>query len=229
MKISEIFRSVQGEGVYIGVPSTFVRVAGCNLSCAWCDTEYAGANAADFRHLGVEEIGGEALRYGTRHVVITGGEPLIYRHEIKKLCEFLHQKRKYITIETNATLFASGLKADFLSLSPKLPSARQKNAVKLHVIRNFLKNYRCQLKFVVDGERDLAACMALLSKLKGYRFDGPILQPVGAFGRYRDKLAALVRKVCIDENQYSEFFREYKNFRVLPQLHRVIFGAKRGV
>ena len=73
MKISEIFRSVQGEGAYIGVPSTFVRTAGCNLSCVWCDTKYAGPNVTDFRRLDVGDIGAEVVRHGTRHVVLTGG------------------------------------------------------------------------------------------------------------------------------------------------------------
>jgi len=193
---------------------------------------YAGASASDFREYAVEEVAKKALSFDAGHVIITGGEPLLYRREIKRLCHILKREGRTTAIETNATLYAGGLKADLISLSPKLPSAGQKEAIKMNVIRQFLKNYRCELKFVIDNKRDLAACVDILSRLKRYNFEGPILQPnglVGSAAEYRKRLAKLAQIVCIEENRYSEFFRRYKETRVLPQLHRVAFGAKRGV
>ena len=76
MKIAEIFYSVQGEGKLAGVPSVFVRTSGCNLRCVWCDTPYASWNPIG-DEMPVAEIVSRVLRFGARHVVITGGELMI--------------------------------------------------------------------------------------------------------------------------------------------------------
>src|SRR5438477_10105679 len=76
MLISEIFHSLQGEGELTGVPSVFVRTSGCNLRCNWCDTPYASWNP-EGEILSVEQVLTEIARYPARHVVLTGGEPMI--------------------------------------------------------------------------------------------------------------------------------------------------------
>src|SRR3982751_1925485 len=76
MKISELFYSIQGEGKLVGVPSVFVRASGCNLRCSWCDTPYASWEP-EGEELGVAEIVARAGVFNARHVVLTGGEPLI--------------------------------------------------------------------------------------------------------------------------------------------------------
>src|SRR5207302_4510201 len=76
MLISEIFYSLQGEGELTGVPSVFVRTSGCNLRCAWCDTPYASWNPEGTQQT-IEAIVAEVQRHPTRHVVLTGGEPMI--------------------------------------------------------------------------------------------------------------------------------------------------------
>ncbi|MBM4296158.1 MAG: 7-carboxy-7-deazaguanine synthase QueE [Deltaproteobacteria bacterium] len=76
MRISEIFYSIQGEGRLAGVPSIFIRTSGCNLRCRWCDTPYTSWQA-DGTIWSVEKIIGEVAKHPTRHVVITGGEPLL--------------------------------------------------------------------------------------------------------------------------------------------------------
>ena len=76
MKISEIFYSIQGEGMLAGTPSVFVRSSGCNLRCAWCDTPYASWQP-EGEELALEEILARVARYRAHYVVVTGGEPMI--------------------------------------------------------------------------------------------------------------------------------------------------------
>src|SRR4051812_19063149 len=76
LKIAEIFYSVQGEGSLVGVPSVFVRTSGCNLRCAWCDTPYTSWQPEGEERT-LASIAAEVERYPGRHVVVTGGEPMI--------------------------------------------------------------------------------------------------------------------------------------------------------
>src|SRR5215218_6948470 len=100
MRISELFYSIQGEGKLMGVPSTFVRASGCNLRCTWCDTPYASWDP-EGEELSVDEIVARVTAFGSRHVVLTGGEPLIMP-EMDALCDALHARGHHITVETAA-------------------------------------------------------------------------------------------------------------------------------
>ena len=84
MQVAEIFYSLQGEGKLIGVPCAFVRLAGCNLRCCYCDSRYA-RDAADGQAMTVEKVLERLLAYPTKYVVITGGEPLL-ADELDELC-----------------------------------------------------------------------------------------------------------------------------------------------
>jgi 7-carboxy-7-deazaguanine synthase len=101
MKVAEIFRSIQGEGRRQGYPCTFLRLAGCNLACSWCDTPHA--------RTGGQEItcGGIARRIGDfpgHYICITGGEPLLQGDQLLPLVRYLHDRRYIIDIETNGTV-----------------------------------------------------------------------------------------------------------------------------
>src|ERR1700712_530552 len=98
MRISEIFYSIQGEGKLVGVPSVFVRASGCNLRCTWCDTPYASWNP-EGENVPVNEIADRVESYNARHIVITGGEPMIMP-DISQLCDLLKARGHHITIET---------------------------------------------------------------------------------------------------------------------------------
>ena len=102
MLISEIFHSLQGEGELTGVPSVFVRTSGCNLRCNWCDTPYASWNPEGVQ-MSVAEIVAEVTKHPARHVVLTGGEPMVAK-EIHELAAALKQRGYHITIETAATV-----------------------------------------------------------------------------------------------------------------------------
>src|ERR1700716_933574 len=120
MKISEIFYSVQGEGILVGVPSVFVRTSGCNLRCTWCDTPYTSWQP-EGEECALEQIVAEVERYPARHVVITGGEPMI-APEIVTLTQMLRERQRHITIETAGTIFVP-VACDLMSISPKLANS----------------------------------------------------------------------------------------------------------
>src|SRR4051812_11842991 len=120
MKVAELFYSIQGEGKLVGVPSVFVRASGCNLRCVWCDTPYASW-APEGEDLPVEQIVQRIESYRARHVVMTGGEPMIMP-EIVRLSQALKERGHHVTVETAATVYKP-VALDLASLSPKLSNS----------------------------------------------------------------------------------------------------------
>lgn len=120
LPIAETFVSIQGEGKLAGMPSWFMRVAGCNLRCAWCDTPYASwwpEGAAR----GLDDLVREARESGVRHAVLTGGEPMMFA-SLAPLTTMLRDAGMHVTIETAGTLHQS-LHCDLMSISPKLANS----------------------------------------------------------------------------------------------------------
>ncbi|MBL8761462.1 MAG: 7-carboxy-7-deazaguanine synthase QueE, partial [Phycisphaerae bacterium] len=102
LPISETFTSVQGEGMLAGMPSFFVRVSGCNLRCAWCDTPYASWKPEQTTR-SIESLLNEATASGVSHAVLTGGEPMMF-DGIVALAAGLRSRGFHITIETAGTI-----------------------------------------------------------------------------------------------------------------------------
>ncbi|MFH1884204.1 MAG: 7-carboxy-7-deazaguanine synthase QueE [Planctomycetota bacterium] len=128
MRVNEIFYSLQGEGFLAGVPSVFVRLAGCPLRCKWCDTKYAWDQRAGQDYT-IAEIVQTVLRkeslgqqWPCKFVVITGGEPMI-NSDLPKLVQQLKAADKHITIETAGIAFMPDLACDLMSISPKLSNS----------------------------------------------------------------------------------------------------------
>ena len=114
MKVNEIFYSLQGEGHYTGSPAVFVRFAGCNLRCWFCDTDFEKGD-----EMSEDEIVEAVLQYPTRYVVITGGEPTL--QITASLCDKLHAHGLYLMMETNGTRpLPEGCQIDWITCSPKL-------------------------------------------------------------------------------------------------------------
>ena len=114
MKVNEIFYSLQGEGHYTGTPAVFVRFAGCNLRCWFCDTDFEKGD-----EMSEDEIVEAVLQYPTRYVVITGGEPTL--QITASLCDKLHAHGLYLMMETNGTRpLPEGCQIDWITCSPKL-------------------------------------------------------------------------------------------------------------
>lgn len=112
MRINEIFYSLQGEGCHAGIPMVFVRFAGCNLKCPFCDTEHQIITA----ELDERDIVAKALQYPTRNVVLTGGEPALQVTET--LVDLFHRSGFTVHIETNGTLPLPE-NIDWVTCSPK--------------------------------------------------------------------------------------------------------------
>lgn len=137
--VVEIFESIQGEGIYTGTPSVFIRTTGCNLRCAFknsiCDTAYTSHCAVKPKWDTVEEVVAEVMRIKspeTTHIVITGGEPMLHQKAISKLINMIDDEmekdfmRSVVTIETNASIAPDADIVEFVdlwSLSPKLESS----------------------------------------------------------------------------------------------------------
>ncbi|NLF40370.1 7-carboxy-7-deazaguanine synthase QueE [bacterium] len=166
MRIDELFTSIQGEGMWLGTPSVFVRTAGCNLDCHWCDTPRA-KTAAMAREMTVSELAAAVARTGLEHVVITGGEPTLYPSELIDLCALLRSARHVTTLETNATAFVP-CDADLHSLSPKLHSAHLAPRAAWHdevIARYAAAGREWQLKIVVGTRNDATQALNRLDAL----------------------------------------------------------------
>jgi organic radical activating enzyme len=113
MRVNETFLSLQGEGHFTGTPAFFLRLAGCNLKCPFCDT-----NHQSYCEMSEDEIIEEVSRHKPRHIVITGGEPALQL--TKSLVDKLHEAGFFIQVETNGTLpLPEGI--DWVTCSPKSP------------------------------------------------------------------------------------------------------------
>ena len=121
--LSEIFHSIQGEGSLAGVPSTFVRSSGCNLRCRWCDTRETSWEPRGKR-VTIEKLVADVRDEGLRHVVLTGGEPML-SPGMAKLSATLRDHGLHITVETAASILPPfPFPADLFSISPKLSVLR---------------------------------------------------------------------------------------------------------
>lgn len=128
MKINEIFYSLQGEGHYTGTPAVFVRFAGCNLKCSFCDTDFTS-----FTEMTEDDIVREIGQYPANHIVITGGEPTL--QITASLVSKLHEAGKYVQIETNGTnVLPDGCNIDWVTCSPKYKAVRLQHIDELKVV-----------------------------------------------------------------------------------------------
>jgi len=228
MRLAELFHSIQGEGRLTGVPSVFVRASGCNLRCVWCDTPYASWNP-EGGDVPVAEIVRRVEAFGTRHVVVTGGEPMIMT-DIVELCDALKSANHHVTIETAATVFKP-VRIDLASLSPKLSNstphdreggrfaeAHERQRLNVEVIQRFIDTSpEFQLKFVVSNEKDLGEIELLLSRLTQWTPADVMLMPEGIDATTLDSRAAWIADIC-----------KRTGYRFCPRLHIALFGNMRG-
>ena len=209
MKVNEIFKSIQGEGIYIGTPMLFVRLTGCNLRCKWCDTKYAYTEGEEWK---LEDLLKEIERESMEWVCITGGEPLI-QDETYLLVDALLRKGYKVLIETNGSVDISKLPTEenlVVSLDIKTPSSG------MHTFNQF-KNLdylgpNDYVKFVIADETDFEYAVKIINT-RDIKTE-IVFQPL--WGTDMEKLV----KMVLDANL---------NVRVLPQLHKIIWGERRGV
>jgi 7-carboxy-7-deazaguanine synthase len=227
MKIAEIYKSVQGEGLLTGVESTFVRASGCNLRCWYCDTPYASWQP-EGDDLGEHEILARVAVLGAQHVVLTGGEPMLFA-ELLPLAASLRERGQHITIETAGTLYLP-VACSLMSISPKLanstPSAEragrwsERHDRARHVpevIRRLVAEYPYQFKFVIDQRADCEDVERYLEEFPEIDRARVMLMPQGTDAAMLAQHASWLEPYC-QENQliYS------------PRKHIEWFGLVRG-
>jgi len=154
LPVSEIFYSIQGEGKLAGVPSTFVRLAGCPIQCPWCDTRYAWT-LKNAKKIKIEEIIDIIRQYPADHVVLTGGEPFIHPG-IALLAHKLMQQQFHVTIETSGFIYRK-VECHLLSLSPKLPnSVPHRITFRPAILKRLITSVPdYQIKFVVANLKEV--------------------------------------------------------------------------
>jgi 7-carboxy-7-deazaguanine synthase len=209
MKINELFYSIQGEGGWAGIPSVFLRTTGCNLRCSFCDTIYAYEQGTQMT---VQEIMEKIQTYSCKYICITGGEPLLQK-DLPKFITILLQKKYNICLETNGSINIkklTGKNALVISLDIKCLSSGMHDQMHLKNISYLSK--KDQLKFIIKNKKDFDYAKKIIQQTKPTCTI--FFQPV--WGTNPKRLAAWI----LNDNL---------NVRLGLQLHKIIWGIKKGV
>lgn len=210
MRVVEIFHSIQGEGVNTGVRTVFVRTAGCDLDCVWCDTAYA-KDKNEGTDIAIDRALAMVGAFGTKHVCITGGEPLL-QTDLVAFVETLLGKGYTVSITTNGAQDLSRLPMNnkvLIHMDVKCPSSGMDG----RTLKGNLAYLRPvdQLKFVIMDRRD-------------YEFARQFL------GSERPKCHVVFQPVWgSDAKALAEWVLEDRlDVRVMLQTHKFIWGGERG-
>lgn len=212
VKISEVFHSIEGEGIEIGRPEIFIRLAGCNLRCTWCDTEYALENG---KEMSVEEILQEVRKYPCKSVSITGGEPLFQKEETLELVRQLKKMSYWIQINTNGTILDEetfGL-LDLITMDCKCPSSGMRSDLTVLKRTKELFDFKTQFKFVVADQEDYEYAKRISSSLE---VSNAVFQPEWNSRKFTPRLVNMAKK-------------DNLNVRIILQQQKIIWGQRRGV
>ncbi|MCL6502636.1 MAG: 7-carboxy-7-deazaguanine synthase QueE [Pirellulales bacterium] len=227
MRIAEIYLSIQGEGLLTGCESVFVRTSGCNLRCWFCDTPFASWNP-EGEDLSISEIVRQVRSHDCRHVVLTGGEPMLWS-ELVPLTTALRREGYHITIETAGTLYLP-VHCDLLSLSPKLASSTpdRRRHPRWHlrheqtrhapeVVRRLIREYPYQIKFVIDRPQDCVEVEAYLASMPQIDRSRVLLMPQGTTAEELTARALWLKPYC-----------QQAGLRYCPRKQIEWFGLVRG-
>ncbi|MGP4067358.1 7-carboxy-7-deazaguanine synthase QueE [Halobacillus sp. B29] len=237
--VLEIFGpTIQGEGMVVGRKTMFVRTAGCDYSCAWCDSAFTwdGSAKEEIERLTANEIVDRLLEEGGRHfdhVTISGGNPALLA-KLNELIEPLHARGIEVALETQGSRWQDWFpEIDDLTISPKPPSSKMKTNWQVldKIIERLLEQGRLanvSLKVVVFNHEDLTYAEHVHERYP----DVPFFLQVGNDDLEEDAPPALASHLLdqyewlIDQVVASE---KLNHVRVLPQVHALVWGNKRGV
>ncbi len=226
LKVNEIFRSIQGEGLSLGLPSVFLRLAICNLKCVWCDTDYTWnfdlhKMEDEVHEREIADIAKEVLALGAPNVVVTGGEPMLQQKAMLELFPLLRAGGvRWIEVETNGTMalvddFTAAI--DRINCSPKLKTSG--NDVRLSHRPEILKTYqatgKANFKFVVTGPSDEKEILDVQNECG---LADVVVMPEGKTKEAQERNTPAVMEMALKNG-----------WRFSPRLHVLVWGDKRGV
>jgi 7-carboxy-7-deazaguanine synthase len=227
IRVAEVFHSIQGEGFLAGTPSIFIRTSGCNLRCWYCDTRYASWEPEGESHP-IESLLQATSKWTTEHVVITGGEPMIF-DELGTLCQRLRDAGKHITIETAGTVDRN-VPCDLWSISPKLSNStpvgyatdawiaqHDQRRNQPRIVESLMQRGEYQLKFVVGSILDAEEVLEYLRELRGWSRDRVMLMPRGMTTEELELQTGWLTQWCTAHD-----------LRLCDRLHIHWFGNRRG-
>lgn len=163
MKVVELFDSIEGEGKRSGSLATFVRFAGCNLRCSYCDTAYAlfgEKEACEYHEMTVDEIVA-SIHY--MRVTLTGGEPMM-QEGIYDLLHVLNTRGYEVNVETNGTVKPMIGRGEFWTMDYKLPSSGMEDRMRLENYENLTE--RDVVKFVIGSDEDMDRTVEVVERLQ---------------------------------------------------------------
>ena len=206
IKVNEIFLSLQGEGSDIGVPTIFIRLAGCNLRCTYCDTEYAFSEGIEMH---IKEIAEKTKKWRCKRICITGGEPLL-QEGIYELAEMLLKDQYEISVETNGSIDISKItELDvMIKMDMKLPSSGENHNMIMENIY-MLRNYD-EIKFIVGDKKDYKCAIKIIEK-------------------YKPKCIIIMQPTWKKAKKLADWILEDElNVRFSVQLHKILWGETIG-
>jgi organic radical activating enzyme len=210
----EIFYSLQGEGTRCGTPAVFLRLAGCNLKCKWCDTKHSWGSGITRT---AAETAAEITAFACNSLVITGGEPLLQQAALEELLLHLPDDM-HIEVETNGTILPTSRLAQRINqwnVSPKLLHSgnAQCTALPAEPLAFFAAQQNAWFKFVVQAEEDWAAIVPL--RLPRHRI---ILMPCATTRAGLEAARPAVVDMCLRHG-----------VRLGDRLHLSLWDDKKGV
>lgn len=227
LSVSEIFKSIQGEGKYVGTPSVFLRLAGCNLACSWCDTPYSW----DWTRFNIKQEARitsdldvfnqiRSLAGNVRHLVITGGEPLLQRKALGPLLGLLSTDRWFVEFETAGTIDPGDFFTRsnvWFNVSPKLENSGNSlsDRYRQDVLRNFAASGKASFKFVVCSPTDFIEIDSIVSD-------------VGASDVYIMPEGITAEKLLLSGAELVPYIIN-RGYKFSPRLQVLLYGNKRGV
>lgn len=210
---AELFYSLQGEGVRVGMPTVFLRLSGCNLSCSWCDTKHSWSPGVDCAEA---QLAFDILAYNCPNLVVTGGEPLLQSAALEALLLHLPDDM-FVEVETNGTQMPSPYlmsRVNQWNVSPKLANAGQgMMPIDFELLDEFAQLPNSYFKFVIEFEDDWSQVLAL-----GVPREKILLMPCATTREKLHELRPMVAELCLREG-----------VRYGDRLHLEIWDDRKGV
>jgi len=213
MKVIEIFYSIEGEGKRAGIPCTFIRLAGCNLRCNYCDTRYSYTDE-EATEMTIQQIVDKCYDYGPISITVTGGEPLVHDNIVELLKRLVFEGFE-VNVETNGSIPLPRINSPklFYTMDYKCPSSGMCDAMDMSNMARLTD--QDVLKFVVGSDEDLLRAAAVIDeyKPKAQIFFSPV------WGQ-------------IEMSDIVDFMKErgFYHCKIQVQLHKIIWNPEaRGV